>query len=57
MEAHEYETILTMFSLEANSTERGLAYNVTSYDSDNVTKVMITTNATNFYNLVLEQLR
>jgi len=57
LEAHEYETILTMFSLEANSTERGLAYNVTSYDSDNVTKVMITTNATNFYNLALEQLR
>ncbi|WP_256622997.1 hypothetical protein [Methanolobus chelungpuianus] len=44
-------------ALEANSTERGLAYNVTSYDSDNVTKVMITTNATNFYNLALEQLR
>jgi hypothetical protein len=44
-------------ALEANSTERGLIYNVTSYDEENVTKVVITANATEFYNLALEQLR
>lgn len=41
-------------ALEANSTERDLVYNVTNYD-ENVTKVVITTNASNFYNLALEQ--
>lgn len=42
-------------ALEANSTERGLVYNVTNYEDENVTKVVITTNASNFYSLALEQ--
>jgi hypothetical protein len=38
-----------------NSTERELMYNVTSYEDENVTTVVVTTNASNIYNLLLEQ--
>jgi hypothetical protein len=41
-------------ALSANSTERELMYNVTTYEDENVTKVVVTTNASNIYNLVLE---
>lgn len=41
---------------EANSRERGLYYNATTYD-DNVTKVVITANASNIYGLIMEQFR
>lgn len=42
---------------EANSTERDLYYNTTTYEDDNVTKVVITTNASNIYGLIMEQFR
>ncbi|MDW7731277.1 MAG: hypothetical protein SCH66_02480 [Methanolobus sp.] len=44
-------------ALEANSTERDLYYNTTTYDNGNVTKVVITTNASNLYGLIMEQFR
>jgi hypothetical protein len=42
-------------ALGANSSERGLAYNITTHDDANITKVIVTTNASNFYSLALEQ--
>ncbi|MDK2911919.1 MAG: hypothetical protein PWR29_876 [Methanolobus sp.] len=40
--------------LEANSTERGLVYNVINYDNENITKVVMETNKSNFSNLINE---
>ncbi|TGC07904.1 hypothetical protein [Methanolobus halotolerans] len=44
-------------AMEANSTDRNLYYNTTTYGDENVTKVVITTNASNIYGLILEQFR
>jgi len=44
-------------SMEANSTERDLYYNTTTYEDGNITKVVITTNASNIYGLITEQFR
>ncbi|MBN2110680.1 MAG: hypothetical protein JW705_06290 [Methanosarcinaceae archaeon] len=43
--------------LEANSTERNLYYNTTTYEDENVTKVVITANTSNIYSLFMEQFR
>ncbi|WMW24825.1 hypothetical protein RE474_12190 [Methanolobus sediminis] len=48
-------TVDTVSKLEANSTERGLVYNTSSYDNGNILKVVVTANTTNFINLVTEQ--
>ncbi|WP_406657035.1 hypothetical protein V7O62_00390 [Methanolobus sp. ZRKC2] len=44
-------------AMEANSTERNLYYNTTNYEDENVTKVVITTDASNVYGLLTEQFR
>ncbi|WP_370573962.1 hypothetical protein [Methanomethylovorans sp.] len=43
-------------ALAANSTERGLIYNVTTYDEENVTKIVIESNESNFFNLHQEMI-
>jgi hypothetical protein len=48
-------TVDTVSRLEANSTERDLAYNTSSYDDGKILKVVVTANTTNFINLVTEQ--
>jgi hypothetical protein len=42
-------------SLKANSTERGLSYEFTVYEEDDVAVVEITANESNFYDLAMER--
>ncbi|WP_292467348.1 hypothetical protein [Methanolobus sp.] len=48
-------TVATISGLEANSTERGLTYNTSTFEDGKIVKVVVTTNTTNFINLVTEQ--
>lgn len=48
-------TLATISALEGNSTERDLFYNTTIVDDGRIAKVVVTTNASNFFNLAMEQ--
>ncbi|WP_340818542.1 hypothetical protein [Methanolobus sp. WCC4] len=48
-------TVDSISGLEANSTERGLVYNTSTFDDGRIVKVVVTANTSNFLNLVTEQ--
>ncbi|WP_321428836.1 hypothetical protein [uncultured Methanolobus sp.] len=48
-------TLETISSLEDNSTERNLMYDVDIEDDGRIAKVVVTANASNFFNLAMEQ--
>jgi hypothetical protein len=50
-------TVAAISDLEATSSERDLLYNVTVEDEGRIMKVVITTEASNFFNLAMEQFR
>ncbi|SFM23458.1 hypothetical protein [Methanolobus profundi] len=48
-------TVENIESLEVNSTDRGLFYNTSTFDDGRIVKVVVTTNTSNFLNLITEQ--
>ncbi|MDG6243690.1 MAG: hypothetical protein QCH31_04760 [Methanolobus sp.] len=50
-------TVNAIYDLEATSDERDLLYNITLEDEGRIVKVVISTDASNFFNLAMEQFR